>query len=261
MRKRWNFHLRMSGKGILFYFRPNSNSFRERSGAVHDERAEWTSLWHRLCSKTWNTPRMEVETLWVSTWKKHIRIGNQWHWVEGVRGWYDFPLFLITLVAGPNLLQLKVSIPQNSPQNSQILKLFQVTPFTQCYLFPILICFFLIPKEIPFRKTTWMVFFANRAEPSWMRKKMEFLSLSSVNHVLFYFQAKSNSFWTRSRAVQDECCESTCTCHGLCSKTWDPPLYRWKLCVFPNGKSISESGMIDIGWRGVKVNVKVTTTQ
>ena len=31
-----------------------------------------------------------------------------------------------------------------------------VTPSTQCYLFPILICFFLIPKEIPFRKAIWL---------------------------------------------------------------------------------------------------------
>jgi len=49
-------------------------SFRTCSGAVHDERAGCTCSWHGLCSKTWNSPRMEVETLWVSTWKKHNRV-------------------------------------------------------------------------------------------------------------------------------------------------------------------------------------------
>jgi len=71
----------------LFYFQPNSNWFRTRSGAVHEERAEWTSSWHGLCSKMWNPPRMEVETLWVSTWKEDISFGNKsdCQWVEGVR--------------------------------------------------------------------------------------------------------------------------------------------------------------------------------
>jgi len=45
-------HLRMSAKGILFYFRPNSNRFLTRSRVVHDERAEWSSLWHDLCNET-----------------------------------------------------------------------------------------------------------------------------------------------------------------------------------------------------------------
>ena len=74
----------MSAKRILFYFQPNLNRFRTSAGAVHDERAEWTSAWHCLCSKIWNSPRMEVETLWVSTWKKDIRIENTFDWVEGV---------------------------------------------------------------------------------------------------------------------------------------------------------------------------------
>ena len=85
LRKRWSFHLRMSTKRILFYLQPNSNRFRTRSGAVHEERAEWTFSWHGVCSKMWNPPRMEVETLWVSTWKKDISFGNKFDWVEGVR--------------------------------------------------------------------------------------------------------------------------------------------------------------------------------
>ena len=34
-------------------------------------------------------PHVEMETLWVSTWKKHIRIGNKQHWVEGVHHQLD----------------------------------------------------------------------------------------------------------------------------------------------------------------------------
>ena len=34
LRKRWNFHLRLSAKSTLLYFRPNSDLFRTRSGAV-----------------------------------------------------------------------------------------------------------------------------------------------------------------------------------------------------------------------------------
>ena len=33
-RKRWNFHLRLSAKRTLLYFRPNSDLFRTRSGAM-----------------------------------------------------------------------------------------------------------------------------------------------------------------------------------------------------------------------------------
>ena len=83
--EKMQFPSRMSAKRILFYFQPNSNRFRTHSGAVHHERAEWTSLWHGLCSNTWNPPRMEVETLWVSTWKKDISFRNKFDWVEGVR--------------------------------------------------------------------------------------------------------------------------------------------------------------------------------
>jgi len=44
LRKRWNFHLRLSAKRLLFYFSakfgPFSNPFGGRASAVHDERAE-----------------------------------------------------------------------------------------------------------------------------------------------------------------------------------------------------------------------------
>jgi len=50
--EKMEFHLGLSAKRILFYFLPVSN-FRTRS---HDERAEWTSSWCGLCSKTWNLP-------------------------------------------------------------------------------------------------------------------------------------------------------------------------------------------------------------
>ena len=61
----------------------NSILFSARS-AVYDERAEGTSSWHGLCSKIWNPPRMEVQTLRVSTWKKDVRrlsFGNI-DWIE-----------------------------------------------------------------------------------------------------------------------------------------------------------------------------------
>jgi len=43
--------------------------------------------------------------------------------------------------------------------------------------------------------------------------------------------------------VYSERAERTYSCHGLCSKTRDPPFWRWKLCEFQHGKSISESGI------------------
>jgi len=46
-------------------FGPFSNPFRGRASAVHDKRVEWTCARNILCSKTWNTPRTEVETLLV----------------------------------------------------------------------------------------------------------------------------------------------------------------------------------------------------
>ena len=62
-RKRRNFHLKLSAKRILCYLRPNWDRFQTLSGAVHDERAEWTCSWQ----ETWDPPRIEVETLWLST--------------------------------------------------------------------------------------------------------------------------------------------------------------------------------------------------
>jgi len=62
---------------ILFSakFGPISNPFWGRASSVHDERAEWPCSRNDLCSKTWDHPRMEVETLWVSTSKKNIIFG------------------------------------------------------------------------------------------------------------------------------------------------------------------------------------------
>ena len=71
---------------ILFSakFGPFSNPFRGRASAVHDERAEWTCSRIVLCSKKRKPPRMEVETLWVSTLKKNIRFGNKFDCLDGV---------------------------------------------------------------------------------------------------------------------------------------------------------------------------------
>jgi len=81
--EKMEFPSQVAAKRILFYFQPKSDRFRTLSGAVHDERAEYTCSCHGLCSKMWNPPRTEVETLCVSTKKKHIRFGNEF--VEGVR--------------------------------------------------------------------------------------------------------------------------------------------------------------------------------
>jgi len=65
---------------ILFSvkFEPFSNPFR---GC-----ARWTCGMNLcMCSKSWKPPRMEVETLWVSTWKKDINFENKFDWVEGIR--------------------------------------------------------------------------------------------------------------------------------------------------------------------------------
>ena len=55
VRKRWNFHLRLSAKRLLFYFSakfgPFSNPFGGRASAVHDERAESTCSRNIVCSK------------------------------------------------------------------------------------------------------------------------------------------------------------------------------------------------------------------
>jgi len=71
---------------ILFSakFGPFSNPFRGRASAVRDEREQWNCSRNVLCSKPWNPPRIEVETLWVLTWEKHIIFGNRFDCVEGV---------------------------------------------------------------------------------------------------------------------------------------------------------------------------------
>jgi len=51
-------------------FGPFSNPLREHG--MHDERAEWNCSWHGLCSKTWEPPRLKVETLWVSNKKSTV---------------------------------------------------------------------------------------------------------------------------------------------------------------------------------------------
>ena len=81
-----------------------------------------------------------------------------------------------------------------------------VTPSTQSNLFPILICFFLIPKEIPFRKTI----FGNFCElgRAGSLRKMEFPSqvVSKTYSILFSakFRPFSNPFWGRASAVHYE---------------------------------------------------------
>ena len=54
------------------------------------EHAECTCSCHGLCSKIWNPSRIEVETLWVSILKKHIKFGNKFDCVEGVGPSFPF---------------------------------------------------------------------------------------------------------------------------------------------------------------------------
>jgi len=88
--------------------------------------------------------------------------------------------------------------------------------------------------------------FRARFAPNFAEKKMEFPSqvVSKTYSILFWvkFWPFSNPCRGTSGAVHNESAERTCSCHGLCSKTWDPPLWRWKLFEFQHGKSISESG-------------------
>jgi len=62
-----------------------------------------------------------------------------------------------------------------------LLRLDNVTPSTQSNLFRILICFFLIPMEIPFHLT---VTFANWAEP--VRWETDWISISGCQQNVFY---------------------------------------------------------------------------
>jgi len=73
---------------------------------------------------------------------------------------------------------------------------------------------------------------------------------------LFHFRPNSNRFWTRSGAVHDERVEWTSSWHDSVTcvvKRGNPPEWRWKLglCEFQHGKGISESGLNNIGWRGL----------
>ena len=130
-----------------------------------------------------------------------------------------------------------------------------MTPSTQQKLFPILICLFLIPKEIPFREP---IFNGNFCEPGRARfaeKKMEFPSQVVSKKYSTLFSAKFGPFRTRSGAVCRPCTinvrnepvqEMFCVV-----KCETPPVLRWKLCEFQDRKSISISGINLIVWRGL----------
>jgi len=56
LRKIMNFHRNSSAKLNLVCFHQFQTRFRTRSRFVYDKRAEWTSSWYGLCSKTWTPP-------------------------------------------------------------------------------------------------------------------------------------------------------------------------------------------------------------
>ena len=53
-------------------------------------------------------------------------------------------------------------------------------------------------------------------------KRWHFHLRLPAKRILFYFQPNSDRFRTCSGAVHDERAKYTCSCNGLCSKTWDP---------------------------------------
>jgi len=82
LRKRWNFRLTLSAKRTAFYFLPNSTRSRTHSGAMHDERAKWTSSYHGLRSKTWNPPEWRWKLCEFQ--QKGCQFRNKFDWVKGV---------------------------------------------------------------------------------------------------------------------------------------------------------------------------------
>jgi len=93
-----------------------------------------------------------------------------------------------------------------------------------------------------------MVTFANLAEPGSLRKRWNSHLRLSAKRILFYFQLNLDEFRTLSGAVHKQ--NEPVYVMACVVKCEIPPIWRWKLCEFQNGKSISESGINHIVWRG-----------
>ena len=91
--------------------------------------------------------------------------------------------------------------------------------------------------------------FCESGRAQFAEKKMNF-PISGCRQNVFYFTfSNSNSFRTLSGAVHDERVKWTFSRHGLCSKTWNPREWRWKLCQFQHGESISVMGTNLFEWK------------
>jgi len=124
------------------------------------------------------------------------------------------------------------------------------TPSTQSNLFLILICLVLIFKEIPFRKRIER--YLLRTGPSPVRWEKDGISVSGCQQNVFY--SIFSQIWTVFEPMQGPCTMNVPNepVHVMVCvvKREDSPIWRWKLCEFQDGKSISVSGINLIVWRG-----------
>jgi len=98
------------------------------------------------------------------------------------------------------------------------------------------------------------VTFANQAEPSSLRTK-DGNSISGCQRNVFY--SISSQIRTIFEPVQWPCTMNVRNepVHVMACvvKRETPSVWRWKLCEFQHGKRISESGIINIGCRGLMI--------
>jgi len=125
-------------------------------------------------------------------------------------------------------------------------------PSTPSNLFPILICNFLIPKEITFRKTIWGQLL--RTGPSPVRWGKDKISISDCQQNVCY------SSFIQIRAVFEPV-QGPCSMNvrnepllvmACVVKRETPSIWRLKLCKFQHRKNVSVSGTNLIVWRGLE---------
>ena len=103
-------------------------------------------------------------------------------------------------------------------------------------------------NSIPYSDLT--VTFANWPEPGSLWKRWNFYFRLSAKRILYIF----SQIWTVFEPVQGPCTMNVRNepVHVMACvvKRETTPIWRWRLCEFQHGKSISESGINNIGWRG-----------
>ena len=114
-----------------------------------------------------------------------------------------------------------------------------LTPSTHLNLFLILICFFLVPKEISFCKPIEQ--YLLQTGPSQVRWEKDGISISGCHQNVFcsiFSQIRTDfesvqgpcTMNVRNEPFHDMACVEKCE---------PPPEWRWKLCDFQHGKRIS----------------------